>query len=269
MNTPGTQLAITTPAPDDDAHLVGEALTTKQERFARAWAETGNKAAAYRIAYNVGERTTPNTVWVSANRVAGLAKVQARYKVLTDQLALEDIMSIRALYKWATDIATADPNEVTRVLVRNCRYCRGVDYGYQWKDEIEYIDACVVALDNKTSPPNDNGGYGFNGALEPVAECTHCFGIGVEQVSITDTTKLTGKARRLYAGAEQDRFGVVKVKLHDQKAYHEMACRMAGAFNDKLDIRTPEERARLEAKAKMSENVTVENAAKAYLELIK
>lgn len=269
MNAPRTQLAITSPAPDDDAHLVGDALTAKQERFARAWAETGNKAAAYRIAYNVAERTTPNTVWVNASRLAALPKVQARHKEFTDQLALEDIMSARALFRWVVDIATADPNEIVRVIARNCRYCRGAGHNYQWKSSDEFLDACVIALDNKTTPPNDSGGYGFNGALEPVPECSHCFGIGLEQTIIADTTKLTGKARKLYAGAEQDRFGCIKVKLHDQKAYVEMACRMAGAFNDKLDIRTPEERAKMEAKAKMPENVTAETAGKAYLELIK
>ena len=71
---------------------------------------------------------------------------------------------------------------------------------------------------------------------------------------IADTTKLTGKARKLYAGAKQDRFGCIEIKMHDQDKAREMVGRMLGAFNDKLDLRTPEERAKSEAKARLPDN---------------
>lgn len=259
------QLAV---ASDDDAHVVGDKLTDKQELFARAWAETGNKAAAYRKAYNVHARTLPQTVWESASRVAALPHVQARYRVLHEQAALETLFGVRELFAWCVDIATADPNEIVRVVARCCRYCYGQRHRYQWKDNDEYTAACVEALDKEETPPLDEGGYGFNGALEPVLTCPHCYGVGHEQTIISDTTKLTGKARKLYAGAEQDRFGAIKVKLHDQDKAREMAGRMLGAFNDKLDLRTPEERAKAEASAKLPDNLTAETAAKAYLQLV-
>lgn len=269
METQRAKLAvISTPAPDDDAHVVAEGCTAKQEMFAQAWARTGNKAAAYRIAYQVHERTLPGTVWGSASRIAALPQVQARYKVLVEQAALETIMSVRELLQWQVDIATADPNEIVRVVHRNCRHCYGQGHRYQWKDEDEFLAECVKALDDKLQPPTDDGGYGFNGALEPMPTCPHCYGVGVTQTVVADTTKLTGKARKLYAGAKQDRFGAIEVKLHDQQKAAEMAARILGAFNDKLDLRTPEERARAEQPAKLPEHITAESASKAYLQLI-
>lgn len=267
MGTQRTDLANV--AVGDDAHLAGDTCTPKQELFAKFLAETGNQAAAYRKAYNVGERTLPQTVWVNAAKVAALPCVRARVRYWQEQAALETVVSIREALQWQLDIATADPNEIVRVVHRCCRYCHGVNFRYQWKDEAEYIDECAKACeDPKAKMPSDEGGYGYNGALEPNPICPHCYGVGIAHTVVTDTTKLTGKSRKLYAGAKQDRFGAIEVKLHDQKAAWEMVCRMLGAFNDKLDLRTPEERAKAEAKTKLPDNVTEEQAAKAYLQLL-
>lgn len=259
---------VTTPAPDDDANVGGEKLTAKQEAFAQAWAKTGNQSAAYRIAYSVHERTLPNTVWASASRIAALPKVEARYKVLVQQAALETLVTVREALAWQLDIATADPNELTRVVLRNCRHCRGVGFAYQWRDMDEYLAECVKALDAELDPPADGGGYGFNGALEPVPACPHCLGCGVPQTIVADTMKLTGKARKLYAGVEEDRFGAIKIKMHDQDAAWERVCRMLGAFKDSLDLRTPEERAKAESRAALPADLTPETAARAYLQLL-
>lgn len=277
-NNPNSALLAT----DDDSHVVGKTLTDKQEKFAQAWARTGNKAAAYREAYNVRPTTVPQVVWVNASKVAALPHVEARYRELHDQAVLETVVSIREALQWQLDIATADPNEIVRVVARCCRHCYGKAHAYQWTDDIEFLDAYTKALDERAALeksgafdeaarvkiPDDSGGYGFSAALEPVLTCPHCLGVGHEQTIINDTTKLTGKARKLYAGAEQDRFGAIKVKLHDQKAAWEMVCRMLGAFNDKLDLRTSAERAADEAKTKLPDNVTAETAARAYLGLL-
>lgn len=259
---------LTSCAPDDDAHVEAQDLTPKQAAFAAAWAETGNQAAAYRKAYSVGERTLPQTVWAAASRLAAHPGVRARYKMLVEQATLDTIVSIREMLQLELDIATADPNDIVRVVQRCCRYCYGVGFRYQWKDGDEYTAKCVEALDNEETPPTDEGGYGYRGELEPNPLCPHCYGVGHAETIIADTTKLTGKARKLYKGAKQDRFGAIEVMLHDQSAARERVCRMLGAFNDKLDLRTPEERARAEAKTKLPDNVTAETAAKAYLSLL-
>lgn len=271
MNTPIKPLAHPLASLEDDAG-VGDAdspCTARQELFSRFLAETGNAAAAYRKAYTVGERTLPHTVWVSASRVAALPQVRARVRHYQELATLETIVTVREALQWQLDIATADPNEIVRVVQRCCRYCHGANFAYQWVSEDEYLDAAAKACeDPKAKIIGEEGGYGFNGALEPNPICPHCYGVGVEQTIVADTTKLTGKARKLYAGAKQDRFGAIEVKLHDQKAAWEMVCRMLGAFNDKLDLRTDEERAKAEAKTRLPDNVTEEQAAKAYLTLL-
>ena len=266
MENARAQLA--TCAPDDDAHVEAESLTPKQAAFAAAWAETGNQAAAYRKAYSVGERTLPQTIWAAASRLAAHPGVRARYKMLVEQATLDTIVSIREMLQLELDIATADPNEIVRVVQRCCRYCYGVGFRYQWKDDSEYLAAVVKALDDEENPPSDEGGYSFRGELEPNPLCPHCYGVGHAETIVADTTKLTGKARKLYKGAKQDRFGAIEVLLHDQSAARERVCRMLGAFNDKLDLRTPEERAKAEAKTRLPDNVTAETAAKAYLSLL-
>lgn len=271
METTRRPLSYLPAAPDDDAHAgtADSPCTAKQELFARFLAETGNAAAAYRKAYSVGERTLPQTVWRSASAIAALPQVRTRVRHYQEIATLDTIMSVRELFQHCVDIATADPNEISRVVHRCCRYCYGVNYGYQWKDEAEYIDAAAKACEDPAATmPSDAGGYGFSGALEPNPICPHCYGVGITEVVIADTTMLTGKARKLYAGAKQDRFGCVEVKTHDQDKARELVGRMLGAFNDKLDLRTPEERAKSEAKQRLPENVTEDQAAKAYLTLL-
>jgi hypothetical protein len=56
--------------------------------------------------------------------------------------------------------------------------------------------------------PEFAGGIGYNATLEPHPDCPECFGRGVESVIVTDTRKLTGKAAKLYAGAQQTKDGV-------------------------------------------------------------
>lgn len=254
--------------PDDDGQLIQEKLTAKQEAFVRAWVRTANKSAAYRQVYNVHPHTVPNVVWANASRLAALPKVEAYYNELVQQAALETIMSVRQFFAFQVEVATADPNELVCVVARCCRNCYGDHYRYQWRDDVEYLEACVKAIDEKQPTPSDAGGYGFNGAIEPNPLCPCCYGVGHRETIIADTTKLTGKARKLYLGAEQDRFGMIKVKMRDPQKAEEMIGRMLGVFKD-ADIRTPAEReAERMAASKTATFGNEDDAAKAYLSLV-
>jgi len=266
MSTPRQQLANVNP--DDVDNIEGPTLTAKQDRFAQVWARTDSKSAAYREVY-AHPNTLPNTIWVQASRIADLPQVKARYHVLHEEAANETLLSLREALQWQIDIATADPNELVRVVAYNCRHCHGINYEYQWKDEDEYVNACVETIDNKLKKtPSEAGGYGFVGNLPPTPTCPHCYGQGIEHTLIADTTKLTGKARKLYAGAEQDRWGVIKIKMHDQDAAWDKVLRMRGAYNDKLDLRTPQQRAAETARQKLPDDITIEDASKAYIALL-
>ncbi len=256
--------ALNPPNTAEDLEPVGATCTPKQDAFALEWAATGNQAAAYRKTYAVSERTLPQTVWVSASRIAAIPCVRRRYEEYRQQLALETITSAREMLQDLVDIATADPNEITYVAKRACRHCYGKDHAKQWVDDDEYEQACIEAIDKQLPCPSDEGGYGYDRALEPVLTCPHCLGNGLTEHVINDTRNLSGKARKLYKGMDIKN-GELIVTMHDQIKAREMACRILGAFNDKLDLRTPADRA---AASKMPENVTEVDAARHYLTLI-
>jgi len=174
---------------------------------------------------------------------------------------------VRELFKMYVDIATADPNDIVKTRVYCCRHCYGAGFGYQWKDANEWARA-VDACGKNDRVPTDEGGFGFDPFLEPNLLCTECVGEGIKRVIITDTTKLTGKAKLLYKGAKQDRFGCIEVLLHDQDKAREQVGRMLGAFKDALDLRTPQQRADEETKHKLPANCTEDEAARAYLGML-
>lgn len=249
----------------DPAESVGTegALTEIEERFAQEWARTGNKAAAYRIACTPAPTTAPGTIWSAASRMASRPHVARRFQELQQQAALECIVSIREALQWQLDIATADPNEVAYIAKRACRHCYGIEHRYQWIDDAEYMQACVQAIDEKRDPPGDEGGYGYTRAREPALDCPHCLGDGIPEVVVNDTTKLEGKARKLYKGLDYKN-GQWVVLMHDQQKAWENVCRMLGAYNDKLDLRTPAER---KAMNSIPEGLTERDAARAYVEM--
>lgn len=261
---PQRGLFVTGPALDDDAGTVGDACTSKQDAFARAWAETGNQAAAYRRAYNVHERTLPSSVWVNASKIASNPHVRKRYDEYRQEFAVQALCSVHEALQWQLDIATADPNEITYVAKRACRYCYGDGHRFQWIDGDEFMHACVEAIDDKKPTPSEAGGYGYSRALDPVPTCPSCLGSGTPETVVNDTRNLTGKARKLYKGIDVKN-GELVVTMHDQAKAWENVCRILGAFNDKLDLRTPGERAK---GGKIPEGSTEVEAARAYLTLI-
>ena len=73
------------------------ALTAKQEAFCLAYVEKGNASEAYRLAYDVGENTKPETVWRKASALAADGKVSARVAELKGQAATRLMVTIESL----------------------------------------------------------------------------------------------------------------------------------------------------------------------------
>lgn len=266
MGRPVNKLAYE--IPDDDyvpsmaATPCDLPLTDKQENFAREWARTGNKAAAYRLSYNVGANTAPNTVWVNSSRIADRPGVVKRFNEHLQAAALETLCTVQEALAWQLDIATANPNDIGYVALRACRHCYGIDGAYQWIDEDEFTRAAMVAFDEKRDPPNEAGGYGYTRARDPEPTCAHCLGAGISETVINDTRKLTGKALKLFKGVDFKN-GQWVVTMHDQGAAWERVCRMLGAFNDKLQLGLPKGPAKA-----LEGEMTEQQAARAYLTLI-
>lgn len=182
--------------------------------FARAVVAGASHAEAYRQSYNT-KTTNEQTVFQEGSRVAARPQVAARIRELKDLAAAATVVDAAwVLGQWVA-IASANPNDVISYQRVNCRHCRGQDRAYQWRDADEWADAMAAAIKREEPPPDASGGYGFNPTLEPVPDCPRCFGEGVERVHITDTRRLSGPARRLYAGVKQTPRGL-EVKLRDQ-----------------------------------------------------
>lgn len=243
-------------------YATGMGLTVKMEAFALGVVELGSKAEAYRRAYDA-ENCSPATVWTHAVTLANDPRVERRIDELRAAAATHVLATVQALVTDWIDIATADPNELVKRVHRCCRNCHGDEFGHQWRNEDEYMTAVAVAIDAQKPSPDGSGGFGFDGFREPHPACPVCYGDGIQSTIIADTTKLSRKALKLYAGIKETSTGV-EIKMHDQQKARESLARVLGAFNDKLDLRTPEQR----KAAEMPADITTDAAAKAYQRML-
>ncbi|WP_426034036.1 terminase small subunit [Cypionkella sp. TWP1-2-1b2] len=76
---------------------MSKGLTAKQEAFCLAYIETGNASEAYRLAYDVGENTKPETIWRKASALATNGKVSARVAELKGQAATRLMVTLESL----------------------------------------------------------------------------------------------------------------------------------------------------------------------------
>lgn len=189
------------------------ALTAKERKFCEEYVRTGSSADAYLNAgYAVLNPATKMTTKAAEilkrpqikEYIAELKDARAKRVGITHDMVLKRL--------WA--IASADPNDIVSVRVSNCRYCWGKDFKYQFTDvelEHRYAEAERLGMDE----PSEEGGGGFNLSRPPHPDCPSCGGSGKAKLLYQDTTKLSPKARLLYAGAEPTRNGI-KIKMHNQ-----------------------------------------------------
>lgn len=72
-------------------------LTQKQEKFALKYVECGNASEAYRHAYDVGENTTPESIWVNACKTLGNNKVAQRVAELQMEAQKRTLVTVESL----------------------------------------------------------------------------------------------------------------------------------------------------------------------------
>lgn len=217
--------------------LKADSLTAKQEAFARAYVEYRNASTAYRLAYDVGRSTQPQSVWVSASREMDNPKVALRIVELEALAAATTIVKARDVLQAQLDVAGADANDIVRYRALCCRHCWGVGHAYQWQ-EMEWTFAAADALDMGVNAegkplmkaPSDRGGFGFDPVREPNPTCPQCRGAGVHAVYVTDTDKLPPKTRRLYRGIKIGSSGQLEVLMEDRADARKEVSKMLGAY---------------------------------------
>lgn len=192
-------------------------LTTKQTELAEEFVATRNKGLAYRRVYAPPAHLTSAELWRRADAALRAPAVQAYIEELQQRALVNVLISAQDIIQDWVDICSADPNELIRHVRVNCRYCRGIDHAYQWV-ESELLEAQANAISiGAQVMPDGSGGVGFNGTLPPVGDCPRCFGLGVGEVVVADTTHLSGSARKLFRGIKVGRNGV-EVLMADQDA---------------------------------------------------
>lgn len=261
--------------------LSGSPLSENHETFAQAFVELNNASAAYRRVYDVDKRQPAQQIWTNAARLVAHPDVAIRIRQLRDVAAAGAVMRAIDLMRDDADIASADPNEVVSVVIESCRNCHGVDHAHQWIDEAEYARAYAVFMEHHAKwdklpakvrevttepvPPGMDGGFGFDAKVAPAIDCPHCFGKGVQDVTLHDTTKLSPAARKLYKGAKKDRYGAIEVFMHDQAAARDRLYRVLGAYKDGAAVPSV---ALPEQKDPISATASDEDAARRYLAMV-
>jgi len=186
-------------------------LNAGQNRFVIEYCVDYNATqAAKRAGYS--EKTS----YAQGHELLKHPEVQAAIKEREDDIAAAaGLTKERILRAWLA-IAEADPQEIMQIRRTACRWCHGYDHAYQWT-EAEYVAAIERAIESKKPAPDGAGGFGFDTNAEPHAECPECGGHGVVNEYVADTRKLTGNARKLFAGTQRTKDGL-KVLLRDQDA---------------------------------------------------
>lgn len=254
--------------------LDGTPLGERLERFAGHFVESRNTLRAFRVAFVVDAGELPAQTYERAQKLLGEVDVMQRIAELRDEATQKLIMGARDLMQDWHDIASADVNDVVSHERGACRCCYGNDHKFQWIDADEFADKVTEVqrknqkIENPTfhDPlPECTGGFGYVPLRTPNYQCPRCFGEGVGRVKIADTRTLQGAARKLLASVEEDRFGAIKVTLHDQQKARESLARCYALFKDnagQLPIIPP-------AGAKKQEGpVTLEQAQRGYMQLI-
>lgn len=211
-------------------------LTRKQEQFCIELVECGNQTEAYRRAYAI-KTMSDGACCIEAKRLVKNPLVALRIDALKGAIVEKAEIDGAALVKQLVEIAVADPNELVQHRRVCCRWCHGIAHAYQWKHRGEFqyryeeweeaarawqeSEAKRAEMTNseprrfRTAEPSDVGGFGFRANEEPHPECPECLGEGIDEVFVADTSKLTGPARRLYAGAKMTKHGV-EIMMHSQ-----------------------------------------------------
>lgn len=219
------------------------------EAFAQAVVRLETASDAYRevFADQVGAMSNV-AVWQAACRFKARTDIANRIGYLRAEALRHSQVEVVEMIHDLVDIIRADPNELMRTVVVNCRHCHGEEHRYQW-DGAEYAKACDdiaaanVAIEAKGGKPRPLpellGGFGWDAMADPHPMCPNCYGAGVMHTIIADTTKLSKSASKLYKGLKIKGNGDREVLMHDQMQARDQLHRLVGAYKDSLAIPLP------------------------------
>lgn len=204
-------------------------LSVSETLFVAEYIANGNSGpAAYRHAYKSAVKLSVRTLEQRARKLLHkphIARAVEEGRMALGQKILFDVRDV--MQEWM-DIATADPNELVSLERRCCRYCHSWGHAYHWTPA-EYAEKLAEAERLGTPVPDISGGVDFDCTREPHPNCPECQGEGAVVVVPKDTSKLKGKARKLFAGIKMGRYGP-EVLMRDQDAALANIAKSLGMF---------------------------------------
>lgn len=211
-------------------------LTAKQKCFVQEYLIDLNATqAAIRAGYSEKGATVRGSELLANRKVADeIQKAQNKRSERTE------IDAAAVLKRW-TELAMADPNELTSVIVGSCRYCHGQGHQYQWRDEEEFEEAQEAHFELpdaqrvKQQAPVIGGGFGYRWRMSPHPDCPKCDGLGRVRTVIRDTTDLSPGGQALFAGVKETQHGL-EIKMHDQMAALANVAKHLGMFPNKVEL---------------------------------
>ncbi|NOD91432.1 terminase small subunit [Ruegeria sp. HKCCD4884] len=234
------------PALADTTWLDQFDLNPRQRAFVLAYlADPNGKKAAISAGYAEGSAE------VTASKLLSNAKVARAIAEGRKQVESKAMLDAEGIVNLWTQIALADPNELTQHIIAPCRYCYGIDHQYQWKTEREFLERKAEVIFSKfhddkerdaamagqiVDPriPDDAGGYGYRLTDPPNPACPECSGMGMEITRMADTRKLSPAARLLFDGVKETKQGV-EIKMQDRTKALENIAKHYGMFAGKVD----------------------------------
>lgn len=226
-------------------HPKAPPLTEAERVFCAEFLKTNDKNAALKAAWPQLVDADADELKRHAHNVTRNVRVKREMERLREAASANTGFAVADALEGFLAVWRADPNEVVRVRVGNCRYCNGHHHAYQWTER-EYVEAVRECEANRKAWKNDadryerfpdpdaTGGFGFESFQPPHPDCPECGGEGVPRVVARDTLEANSP---LYAGVKMTKYGP-EVLLHDRMAALEKAARIVGAFEDRIRIKT-------------------------------
>jgi len=211
-------------------------LNDMQWKFVTEYLIDLDKTAAYKRA---GYKSQGETAAAAARRLYRNVSVNRAIRDALDLRAQRTAITQDSVLQWWWDIATADATQLTEHHRACCRYCWGFGHNYQWRDVVEFEEKRLDAVEKKRREPLDNGGYGFDGTLDPNPECPRCNGAGLSRTVFHDTRDITGPARRLFAGVKEGKFGLEVITRNQDEAM-KLVAQHLGMLKNKTELSGPD-----------------------------
>lgn len=198
------------------APALAPSLTRRQENYARCVATGMSYAEAFRQAGLLA--STAGSMSRQIGELNRTPKVAARITELRVRADQQTVSTIAERMAWLKLIVSANPAELSRVVVTPCDLC--------WPDaEI----ATAYATYFTVSPFNDEPRT-LPDTTKPRHACQRCHGEGYGRVVLTPTDELSPEGRALFKGAKQNEKGVIEIAMHDQVAAAEMLNKLQSAY---------------------------------------